>query len=37
LVHGDLKRQELFKTALKSNKFDRVEIPHFGQSYNVEL
>lgn len=37
LVHGDLERQELFKTALKGKKFDRVEIPHFGQTYNIEL
>jgi len=37
LVHGDPERQELFKTALKGKKFDRVEIPHFGQTYTVEL
>ena len=37
LVHGDIERQELFKAALNENKFQAVEIPHLGQSYNVEL
>lgn len=37
LVHGDLKRQELFKSGLIESKFQEVEIPHLGQSYNVDL
>ncbi|MFT5724845.1 MAG: metallo-beta-lactamase family protein [Bacteroidia bacterium] len=37
LVHGDLQRQELFKTALLENKFQTVEIPHLGQTFNVDL
>ncbi|MFT7590326.1 MAG: metallo-beta-lactamase family protein [bacterium] len=37
LVHGDLKRQELFKSGLLENKFQAVEIPHLGQSYTVDL
>jgi metallo-beta-lactamase family protein len=37
LVHGDLGRQELFKTALQESKFQTVEIPHLGQSYNIDL
>jgi metallo-beta-lactamase family protein len=35
LVHGDLKRQELFKSALKGKRFRNIEIPHLGQSYNI--
>ena len=35
LVHGDLDRQEAFKTALSENKFRSIEIPHLGQSYNI--
>lgn len=37
LVHGELKRQESFKTALLENKFQQVEIPHLGQTYKLEL
>lgn len=37
LVHGDIDRQEMFKTALLENKFQKVEIPHFGQSYKIDL
>lgn len=37
LVHGEIDRQELFKTALLDQKFRQVEIPTFGQSYNLEL
>jgi len=37
LVHGDIERQELFKTALLEEKFQKVEIPHLFQSYNLEL
>lgn len=35
LVHGDLKRQKLFRTALESKKFRNIEIPHLGQSYTI--
>jgi metallo-beta-lactamase family protein len=35
LVHGDLKRQKLFKTTLLENGFKDVEIPHLGQSFNI--
>lgn len=37
LVHGEVSRQEKFKEALKSNKFQEIEIPHLGQTYNLEL
>ncbi|MCB0735122.1 MAG: MBL fold metallo-hydrolase [Flavobacteriales bacterium] len=37
LVHGELDRQELFKQALEEKKFRNIEIPHFGQTYNLEL
>jgi metallo-beta-lactamase family protein len=37
LVHGEISRQEKFKEALTESKFQSVEIPHLGQSYNLEL
>jgi metallo-beta-lactamase family protein len=37
LVHGDVERQELFKSALEENGFRNVEIPHFKQVYNLTL
>ncbi|MBI1306658.1 MAG: MBL fold metallo-hydrolase [Bacteroidetes bacterium] len=36
LVHGEIERQEMFKTALLNHKFQKVEIPHFGQVYNLD-
>ncbi|MCP3930432.1 MAG: MBL fold metallo-hydrolase [Bacteroidetes bacterium] len=35
LVHGDLKRQEKFKSALKNNGFHQVVIPSLGQEYEI--
>ncbi|MCB9261014.1 MAG: MBL fold metallo-hydrolase [Flavobacteriales bacterium] len=37
LVHGEIERQEVFKNALRENKFQSVEIPHLGQTYNIDL
>ena len=37
LVHGEISRQEKFKEALLDDKFQSIEIPHLGQSYNLEI
>ncbi|MFT4521917.1 MAG: metallo-beta-lactamase family protein [Bacteroidia bacterium] len=37
LTHGELDRQKIFKEGLLEAKFQQVEIPHLGQSYNLEL
>ncbi|MEZ5026460.1 MAG: MBL fold metallo-hydrolase [Chitinophagales bacterium] len=35
LVHGELKRQKLFKNALLENKYQQVEIPSLGMEFNL--
>jgi len=35
LVHGDYKRQKVFKEELKKKKFKSVSIPNLGERYNV--
>jgi metallo-beta-lactamase family protein len=35
LVHGDIDTQEAFKKHLNKNGFNKVEIPHEGQEYDI--
>ena len=34
LVHGEPKRQGVFKDILEKRGFKKVDIPHLGQTYN---
>ena len=35
LVHGELKRQEAFKTALQNNNFKKIIIPELGDEFEL--
>jgi len=35
LIHGEIKRQSVFKDALLEDGFKKVEIPHLGQEFNI--
>jgi len=35
LVHGETKRQVVFREILEKKGFDNIEIPHLGQAYNL--
>lgn len=37
LVHGEIKRQEVFKEVLEENNFKNVQIPYLGQEYRFDV